>query len=114
MIYSSRGFRHYRNFILTKTLAFPSNCRIIGPNAHECGPTPYGVVPDECKFVDQQTLKLQEAPESVPTGEMPRSILLAVERGLVDKAPPGTRVNIIGIASLFSNAAGAGRGKSTR
>ena len=82
-----------------------------GPNPQECGPAPYGVVPDECQFVDQQTLKLQEAPESVPTGEMPRSILLAVERSLVDKAPPGTRVNVIGIASLFTNSAGGGGGK---
>ena len=87
--------------------SFPS----IGPNPQECGPTPYGVVPNECQFIDQQTLKLQEAPESVPTGEMPRSILLSVERNLVDKAPPGTRVNVIGIASLFSNAAGGGGGK---
>jgi len=93
-------------------VAIPQRCQ--GPNPQECGPTPYGVVPDESQFVDQQTLKLQEAPESVPTGEMPRSILLAVERNLVDKAPPGTRVNVIGIASLFTNAAGGGgKGGST-
>ena len=89
-------------------VAIPQRC--MGPNPQECGPAPYGVVPDESQFVDQQTLKLQEAPESVPTGEMPRSVLLAVERSLVDEAPPGTRVNVIGIASLFTNAAGGGGG----
>jgi DNA replication licensing factor MCM5 len=47
--------------------------RCLGPNPQECGPAPYSVLPDECLFVDQQTLKLQEAPEMVPTGEMPRS-----------------------------------------
>jgi DNA replication licensing factor MCM5 len=59
-------------------------------------------------FVDQQTLKLQEAPEMVPTGEMPRSVLVAVERGLVDKAPPGTRVTVLAIASLFNTGGAEG------
>ena len=44
----------------------------------------------------------------VPTGEMPRSVLVAVERGLVDKAAPGTRVTVLAIASLFTNAGGNG------
>ena len=80
--------------------------RCLGPNPQECGPTPYAVLPDDCLFVDQQTLKLQEAPEMVPTGEMPRSVLVAVERGLVDKAPPGTRVTVLAIASLFTSGGG--------
>lgn len=83
--------------------------RCLGPNPQECGPAPYAVLPDECLFVDQQTLKLQEAPEMVPTGEMPRSILVAVERGLVDRAPPGSRVTVLAIASLF-NTGGGGAG----
>ena len=80
--------------------------RCLGPNPQECGPSPYAVLPDDCLFVDQQTLKLQEAPEMVPTGEMPRSVLVAVERGLVDKAPPGTRVTVLAVASLFTSGGG--------
>ena len=53
------------------------------------------------RYVDQQTLKLQEAPEAVPTGEMPRSTLVVVERGLVDRASPGARVSMLGMLSLF-------------
>lgn len=83
-------------------------------NNIECGPTPYSVLPDESLFIDQQTLKLQEAPEMVPTGEMPRSVLVAVERGLVDKAAPGTRVTVLAIASLFTSAAGGGGAKRGR
>jgi DNA replication licensing factor MCM5 len=71
-----------------------------------CGSYPYVTVPDESIFVDQQTLKLQEAPERVPTGEMPRSVLLAVERSLVDIAPPGTRVSLLCIPTLFTNNSG--------
>jgi DNA replication licensing factor MCM5 len=81
------------------SLALPSNCH--GADSNECGRYPYTVVPDESQFVDQQTLKLQEAPERVPTGEMPRSVLVAVERSLVDVAPPGTRVSLLCIPTLF-------------
>jgi DNA replicative helicase MCM subunit Mcm2 (Cdc46/Mcm family) len=35
---------------------------------------------DQCEYIDQQTLKMQESPEVVPTGEMPRNILLSVDR----------------------------------
>ena len=38
--------------------------------------------PYRCTYVDQQTWKLQEAPETVPTGEMPRSIMMTVDRHL--------------------------------
>jgi DNA replicative helicase MCM subunit Mcm2 (Cdc46/Mcm family) len=30
--------------------------------------------------VDHQTLKLQEEPETIPTGEMPRQLMLSLER----------------------------------
>ena len=95
------------------SIPLPQKC--MGTNPDECGFTPYAVVPDECHFVDQQTLKLQEAPEMVPTGEMPRSVLLAVERGLVDRAPPGTRVSIMAIVSLFNQGGGRnGSGSSVK
>lgn len=50
--------------------------------------------------MDHQTLKLQEAPELIPTGEMPRTFLLTVDRELTDKVTPGNRVKIIGILSI--------------
>jgi len=36
----------------------------------------------------------------VPTGEMPRTILVSADRALVDAAPPGTRVHVMGIACV--------------
>lgn len=41
----------------------------------------------------------------VPTGEMPRNIIVVVDRNLVDKVSPGTRVAIMGVASLYNSAA---------
>lgn len=79
-----------------------------GGNAPQCGIFPYTVVPDSSQFVDQQTLKLQETPEKVPTGEMPRSVLLAVDRALVDTAAPGTRVSVLCIPTLLHGSAQMG------
>lgn len=66
---------------------------------------PYVIMADNCEYMDQQTLKLQEAPEVVPTGEMPRNVMLSVDRYLVDRVVPGTRVSIVGISSLFASSA---------
>jgi DNA replication licensing factor MCM5 len=85
------------------SVQLPRKC---AQNPQDCGEHPYGIVPDESHFVDRQTLKLQESPERVPTGEMPRSVLLAVERSLVDRAPPGTRVQVLCIPTLFSSGGG--------
>lgn len=80
--------------------ALPRRCG--GPEPEKCGQFPYAVAPDQSEFVDRQSWKLQESPEMVPTGEMPRAVLLAVERSLVDKAPPGTRVQVLCIPTLFA------------
>ena len=53
-------------------------------------------------YVDQQQLKLQELPESVPPSEMPRHVLMTVDRALVNTVAPGVRVRIVGIYSIFS------------
>lgn len=69
----------------------------------KCPPNPYVVHHENSTFIDQQTLKLQEAPDMVPVGEMPRHILLAADRNLTNKVIPGTRCTIMGIYSIFQN-----------
>jgi DNA replication licensing factor MCM5 len=61
-----------------------------------CGLDPYLVMPEKSKFADIQTLKMQENPEDVPAGEMPRNVTLCVTRNLVQKIVPGTRVKVLG------------------
>ena len=58
---------------------------------------PYEILGDKSAFIDQQTLKLQEEPESVPTGEMPRTILVSVDRQLAGRFVPGMRVTLLGV-----------------
>jgi DNA replication licensing factor MCM5 len=89
----------------------PRKCaQVRQPGEAPCPLDPYAIVPEKCQYVDMQTWKLQEAPEMVPTGEMPRSVMLSVDRNLVDKAIPGNRVTVTGIMSIMSNVGKGGPG----
>lgn len=68
-----------------------------------CPPNPFVIDHDKSTFFDQQVLKLQEAPDMVPVGEMPRHILLSADRYLTNRVIPGTRCTIVGIYSIFQN-----------
>ena len=65
-------------------------------------------------YVDQQQLKLQELPESVPPSEMPRQVRLTVDRALVNTVAPGVRVRIVGIYSIFSTTQRGSKGTYIR
>jgi DNA replication licensing factor MCM5 len=78
------------------------NQRNPGPDKASCMMDSYMIVPDKCDYIDQQVLKLQEAPELVPTGEMPRTFVMTCDRYLSDKVTPGNRVKIVGILSVIN------------
>lgn len=46
-------------------------------------------------------MQLQERPEDVPVGELPRAVTLIADRQLVGQVAPGTRVTITGIYSIY-------------
>ncbi|KAK2080399.1 hypothetical protein QBZ16_000252 [Prototheca wickerhamii] len=71
--------------------------------ASACGIDPYVILPDRAECVDQQTLKVQERPEDVPTGDLPRSMMCLVDRALVGTVSPGTRVTAVGILSIYQS-----------
>ncbi|KAK1323008.1 hypothetical protein QJS10_CPA02g01234 [Acorus calamus] len=80
----------------------PRSCdHVPQPGEEPCPLDPWVVVPDKSKYVDLQTLKLQENPEDVPTGELPRNMMLSVDRHLVQTITPGTRMSVLGIYSVF-------------
>ncbi|GIL54329.1 hypothetical protein Vafri_9903 [Volvox africanus] len=70
-----------------------------------CGQNPFVVLPEGSSFVDQQTLKPQEKPEDVPTGELPRTVMLVADRQCCNIVTPGTRVTITGIYSTYKGKA---------
>ncbi|XXZ99666.1 minichromosome maintenance protein 5 [Meyerozyma guilliermondii] len=79
----------------------------------KCPPEPYTIVHDKSTFVDQQVLKLQESPDMVPVGEMPRHIILQADRYMTNQVVPGTRVSIVGIYSIYQSRQKANANVST-
>ncbi|CED82217.1 mcm-domain-containing protein [Phaffia rhodozyma] len=77
----------------------------------DCPLDPYVIMHDRCRFVDQQMIKLQEAPDAVPVGELPRHMQLSAERYLTGKVVPGSRVIVTGIYSTYQ--AGKTRGNAS-
>lgn len=99
-----RSCRNYRANIAVKPglegYTLPRKCDTEQPGRPRCLVDPYFIVPDKCKCVDFQVLKLQEAPDAVPNGELPRHLQLYCDRYLTERVVPGNRVTIIGIYSI--------------
>ncbi|XP_043956441.1 DNA replication licensing factor MCM5 [Gambusia affinis] len=93
--------------------ALPRKCNSGNTGRMNCPMDPYFIIPDRCVCVDFQTLRLQESPDAVPHGEMPRHMQLYCDRYLCDRVVPGNRVTIMGIYSIKKVAAAkkAGREK---
>ncbi|KAL1987602.1 hypothetical protein VTN96DRAFT_3202 [Rasamsonia emersonii] len=77
----------------------------------KCPLDPYVIVHEKCQFVDQQVLKLQEAPDQVPVGELPRHVLISADRYLANRVVPGTRCTVMGIFSIYQSK-GGGKGNA--
>lgn len=73
------------------------NAKSGGMDKQNCPLRSYKLDVNQSEYFDLQSMKLQEAPEQIPTGEMPRSIEVTVDRYLTDTCTPGNRVKIMGI-----------------
>ncbi|KAI8927661.1 MCM2/3/5 family-domain-containing protein [Entophlyctis helioformis] len=111
-----RACRHVKLVPVTSGLAgitLPRMCDSepdMTGNKPKCPVDPYMIVHDKSRFVDQQVLKLQEAPGMVPVGELPRHLLMTVDRHLTGKVTPGMRVTATGIFTIFDAQASRGKG----
>ncbi len=64
---------------------------------------PYEFVQEESKFIDSQDLRVQERPEDLPPGQLPRTLhVKIVGSEVVDVARPGDHVSIVGIVRAFA------------
>lgn len=78
----------------------------------DCPMDPYLVIHSKSTFSDHQTLKLQEAPDMVPVGELPRHIILSTDRYNTGQVVPGSRVIATGIYSTFNSSKSKSSGAS--
>lgn len=86
-------------------ITLPRTCgKVKNPGQDEgepCPLDPYFVVHERSQFSDQQILKLQEAPDQVPVGELPRHILISADRYLTNRVVPGSRCTVMGVFSIY-------------
>ena len=82
----------------------PRKCNVEQAGRPKCPVDPFYIVPDKCKCVDFQVLKLQEAPEAVPNGELPRHLQMYCDRYLCEKVVPGNRVTVVGVYAIKKTA----------
>jgi replicative DNA helicase Mcm len=60
--------------------------------------TPMRLLPQESQFRDWQKVRIQESPDELPPGQMPRSIDIILEgEDIVDKSRPGDLVKVTGV-----------------
>ncbi|KAH0432840.1 DNA replication licensing factor mcm5 [Colletotrichum camelliae] len=89
-------------------VTLPRQCgrsRIPNDPTPKCPLDPYFVLHEKSRFVDQQIIKLQEAPDQVPVGELPRHVLISADRYLTNRVVPGSRCTVMGIFSIYQNKA---------
>ncbi|KAI3637117.1 hypothetical protein MIR68_004823 [Amoeboaphelidium protococcarum] len=114
-----RGCRHEKTIRVKKGFAgvqVPRKCENVGEgDAKKCPMDPYLINHEKSKYVDQQVLKLQETPESVPVGELPRHMLVTIDRYLTNQIVPGTHLTINGVYDVFQRGNNKGKdGNSVR
>ncbi|MHC1590911.1 MAG: AAA family ATPase, partial [Candidatus Helarchaeales archaeon] len=58
---------------------------------------PFKFIPELSTFIDWQKIRIQELPEELPAGQLPRSLDAILKKDLVDVARPGDRVTLTGM-----------------
>lgn len=85
-------------------VSLPRSCE--GSSESKCGLDPFVIINEDCKFVDVQNIKLQELPDEVPTGDIPRHLSLNLTNGLVNRVTAGARIVACGIYSVYDRKRG--------
>ncbi|MEM2105699.1 MAG: minichromosome maintenance protein MCM [Candidatus Bathyarchaeia archaeon] len=70
----------------------------------ECGAKgPFDFIQEESAFIDSQELRVQERPEDLPPGQLPRTLhVKLVGDEIVDVARPGDHVSIVGMVRVVA------------
>ena len=80
-------------------LTAPSAC-----SAPECRrKSSFEFIQEESTFIDTQDVRIQERPEDLPPGQLPRWLdIKLLERDLVDSARPGDHVSVVGVTRAIA------------
>ncbi len=61
----------------------------------------FELVPEESTHIDSQSLVIQERPEDLPAGKLPRNLYVELQADLVNTGRPGDRLSLTGIVTLL-------------
>ncbi|QIW23332.1 minichromosome maintenance protein MCM [Sulfolobus sp. S-194] len=75
-------------------IELPTTCPVCGKAGQ------FKLIEDRSEFIDWQKAVIQERPEEIPPGQLPRQLEVIFEDDLVDSARPGDRVKIVGILEI--------------
>ncbi|NHJ47410.1 MAG: minichromosome maintenance protein MCM [Asgard group archaeon] len=74
---------------------FTPPLRCTNPSCGKAGP--FKLLVESSSFIDWQKINIQERPEDLPPGQMPRSVSVLITNDMVDIVRPGDRVSVIGV-----------------
>jgi hypothetical protein len=83
------------------SLQAPGSMWLLSHSRHTCPLTTPALSP--------RLARVQERPEDVPTGELPRSMSVVCDRSLVGSVSPGTRVRLVGVYAIHSGKDSGGK-----
>lgn len=78
---------------------FCPSCSVQGREARHKR-SEFELVAEKSEFIDWQKFVLQERPEDLPSGQLPRSIEVVTPHDLVDVARPGDRAVVTGLLTI--------------
>ncbi len=93
---------HFEVIQLTSKIKWPRFCpnKTCKAKAH----SDFRLISKRSEFIDWQSITIQEMPEDLPSGRIPRSIQAILTYDLVDYVKPGDRVKLMGIfRSVLAN-----------
>ena len=83
------------NTLINQNLQTPEKCL-------ECGSRKnFKILTSKSEYVNSQRITVQERPEQLPSGQLPRQLNIDVRDDLVDTARPGDRITVIGTLDLI-------------
>jgi len=74
---------------------------------HNCRAKIFEFVEKQSTFINYQEIRIQERPEDLPPGQLPRSIDVRLLDDLIDAARPGDRVSVVAAIRSEQEAAGS-------
>jgi replicative DNA helicase Mcm len=80
---------------LTSRIRWPKFCT--NKRCKAKAQTDFRLISKNSEFIDWQSITIQEIPEDLPSGRIPRSVQAILTYNLVDTVKPGDRVKLMGI-----------------